>query len=499
VKGIILNDDGWSSYMRHPAPMSPRDIERVTVEPLVGTGVTVYQFCALGGHAVNYRSSFLPRIGDMMERIDTLHVWRMRETLRHLDELGTDPLRIVSEACHRHGIACQFSLRMNDAHHVYRKADGSPYFPELLSPWFDAHPDALLPGGQLDYAHPDVHEYRLAQIGEVLSAYDVDGIDLDFTRFRPWFREGEEQARAPLMTDLVGRLRDLVGANRTLSARFEYGPEVCLASGLAVEHWLADGLLDQITLGGIGDHTPDAPSDWWVERAHATGCEVYPGLEGQLHWVASCGGGGTGLRPGNGVVDGFGPPSLEYMRAVAALHYMDGADGVSLFNFTCADGPWDTRALTDLANPDALHFADKQHVLAVWPPAAQIPHHEWVSRFRMDPNQTATSYTLRIADALADAARLGHSPTVVLILDLKGVNRLDDIEVAMNGVPLQWNGYCYNHYDHGCWNEVVQYDVAPEALRRGGNSIGLRRLRECAGFEGAVEVRKCVLEVAFGA
>ncbi|MBM3471707.1 MAG: hypothetical protein FJX75_00365 [Armatimonadetes bacterium] len=497
-KGLILNDDGWSTYTRHPAPMGPRDIERVTVDPQVGTSVVAYQFCALGGHAVNYRSTFLPRVGDMMQRIDTLHVWRMRETLRHLDELGTDPLWIVSEACHRHGIACQFSLRMNDAHHVYRKADGSPYFPELLSSWFDAHPDALLPTGQLDYAHPDVHEYRLAQIAEVLGRYEVDGIDLDFTRFRPWFRQGEERARAPLMTDLVRRLRDLVGPERTLSARFEYSAGVCIASGLDVEHWLAEGLLNQITLGGIGDHTPDAPSDWWVERAHAKGCKVYPGMEGQLHWIASCGSGGTGLRAGNGVVDGFGPPSIEYMRAVAALHYMSGADGVSLFNFTCADGPWDQSALTELADPDALRLADKQYVLAVWPPDAQIYNHEWVSRFRLDPGETEASYPLRIADDLAGAARCGVSPSALLTLDLKGVNRLDDIEVSINGLPLQPDSYRYNHYDHGCWNGVVQYDVPPQALRRGDNALALRRLREYVGFEGALEVRKCVLEIGFG-
>jgi hypothetical protein len=488
-KGLIVNDDGWSSYMRHPAPMTPEEIARVTVEPLAGTGVIAYQFCALGGHAVNYRSGFLPRIGDGMERIDTLHVWRMRETLRHLAELGTDPLRIVADACHRHGIGCQFSLRMNDAHHTYRRADGAPYFPELLSPWLDAHSEALLPSGQLDYAHPDAHTYRITQIREVLQTYPVDGIDLDFTRSRPWLRAGEEQAHAPRMTDLVRRLRDLAG-ERTLSARFEYSPGVCMASGLAVEDWLAEGLLDQITLGGVGDHTPDAPSAWWVERAHRTGCRVYPGLEGQLHWIPSCGSGGTGLRAGNGVVDGFGPPSIEYMRAVAALHYLDGADGVSVYNFTCCDGPWDRRALTELADPDALRVADKQYVLALWPPDAQIYHHEWTSRFRLDPGQTEVSYPFRIADDNARAARL--------TLDLKAVNRLDDLQVLVNGTALVATEYRYNHYDHGCWNDIVQYTVPPHALRLGANALTLRRLSDLPGFEGAIEVRKCVLEVSFG-
>jgi hypothetical protein len=194
TKLLIYNDDGWSSYARYPAPMSPADIVRVTLEPVADTGVKVYQFCALGGHAANYDSGFLPAVGALMPAIDTMHVWRLQATLQHLRSLGTDPLRVVAGACQDRGLACQFSLRMNDAHHTYRKPDGSWYFPELLSPWLDEHPEALLPNRQLDYAQPVVHRYRTAQLQEVLDRYPVDGLDLDFTRSRPWFRPGAEEA-----------------------------------------------------------------------------------------------------------------------------------------------------------------------------------------------------------------------------------------------------------------------------------------------------------------
>ncbi len=498
MKNLVYNDDGWSSYMRYPAPMSPADIAAVTVGPVADTAVTVYQFCALGGHAVNYRSAFLPRIGDLMERVDTLHVWRMRETLRHLDALGTDPLRIVAEACHARGLACQFSLRMNDAHHTYRKPDGAWYFPELLSPWFDAHADDLLPSRQLDYARPAVRAYRVDQIREVLDRREVDGIDLDFTRFRPWFAAGEEAAGMPLMTDLARRLRDLTArAGATLSARFEYDPRVCIDSGLDVERWLDEGLLDQVTLGGIGDHTPDAPCDWWVARARRSGCKVYPGIEGQLHWAPGSGGGGAGTRPGNDVVDGFGPPTIAYARAVAAAHYDAGADGVSLFNFTCADGPCDRALLTELGDPARLAFADKQYVFAVWPPDAQIYYAPWTSRFRIDPGQDAASYPFRLADDLAAAEARGLAPAATLTLDLMGVNRMSDIAVTVNGARAEWDGRSYNHYDHGCWNDVVRFAVPAAALRRGDNAIEMRRLRRDAGFDGAVEARKCILDVTY--
>ncbi len=497
-KLLIYNDDGWSSTMRYPAPMSPDDIVRVTVGPVAGTAVKVYQFCALGGHAVNYGSGFLPRVGSMMSVVDTMHVWRIRETLRHLEELGTDPLRIVADACHAHGLACQFSLRMNDAHHTYRKPDGSPYFPELLSGWLADHPEALLPNGQLDYAHPLVHRYRTAQVQEVLDNYPVDGIDLDFTRFRPWFRAGAERSGRARMTALVRRMQALTRARgKTLSARFEYDPQVCLASGLDIERWLGEGLLHQITLGGVGDHTPDAPAEWWIERTRQSGCQVCPGIEGQLHWLSACGAGGTGLRPGNGVEDGFGPPNMAYLRAVAANHYASGADGISLFNFTCADGPFSRQAFDELADPDALAFADKQYVAAVWPAEAQIYNAPWTSRFRLAPEDKVATYRLRLADHIEAARERGRAPTALLTLDLKGINRLTDIALSLNGHPLRWNGYHYNHYDHGCWNDILQFNVPESALVSGDNVLALRRLAENPGFAGAIEVRKCVLELKY--
>lgn len=483
--------------MRYPAPMSPEDIVRVTVGTVADTAVSVYQFCALGGHAVNYLSHFLPVVGQSLQTCATMHVWRMRETLRWLAAQGTDPLRIVSKACHDHGLVCQFSLRMNDRHHTYRLPDGRWYFPELQSPWLVAHPELLLADGGLDYAQSEVHAYRLRQVSEVLANYDVDGLDLDFTRFRPWFQPGAEGAGARLMTDLIRRLRDMTAQHgKTLSARFEYDPQVCLASGLAVDQWLGEGLLDQVTLGGVGDHTPDAPCDWWVEQAHVVGCRVFPGVEGQLHWVVSSGGGGQGLRPGNGVEDGFGPPSLPYLRAVALNHYASGADGISLFNFTCADGPFDRALLTELADPQRMASGDKQYVAAMWPWDAQIYGHDWwESRWRLRPRETETRYVLRLADDTQHPRFAGCQAR--LLLDLKGLNRLDDVAVLVGGQVLSWDGYHYNHYDHGCWNDLLGFAVPAVALRQGENELCLRRQRHYPGFSGAIEVRKCVLEIRY--
>jgi len=377
---------------------------------------------------------------------------------------------------------------MNDAHHTYRR-NGGWYFPELQTSWFDEHPEALLPNRTLDYVHPDVHAYRKRQIGEVLEKYpDVTGIDLDFTRFAPWFREGEERAGMPKMTQLVRELRGMTRqSSKTLSARFEYDPSTCIASGLDLETMLRDGLFDQITLGVTGSHTPDASIDWWVQRTRLTGCKLCPGMEGVLHWIPACGWGGAGTLPGgDGVHDGCGPPSLAYMRAVAGTQYGAGADGVSLFNFTCADGPFPRAAFTELADPAGMAWGDKQYDSMVW-----------YRSFRLEPGEKSAFYRLRLCDDFDAARRAGREPQALLTLGLQGRIDLDDVTVHVNGShPLQRTDRPpYNQSDHGSWTDIVQYAVPVRSLVEDENRIELRRAREHPGYAGAVEVRKCILEL----
>lgn len=488
-KILIYNDDGWSSYMRYPAPQTPEDIAETILGPIIGTGVTIYQFCSLGGHAVNYNSSFLPRVGEMMDKVNSMHVWRMRKTLRDIEEkYGTDPLHIMAKVCREHGIACQFSLRMNDAHHTYRRGNDW-YFPELQSPWFEQHKSAMLPNYTLDYAHPDVHLYRKKQIQEILDNYDVTGIDLDFTRFAPWFRTGLEKEDMPKMTQLVRELRAMTKkVGKTLSARFEYDPQQCIRTGLDLETMLSEQLFDQITLGVTGSHVPDAPIDWWIEHTRGTGCKLYPGIEGQLHWIPASGWGGMGTLPANdGVRDGYGPPTMAYMRALVSVHHMVGADGTSLFNFTCADGPFDRAAFTELADPEAMKFKDKQYVARVW-----------YRRFSLEPSQKTAEYTLRLADDFKAANQLDTMPQTVLILGFRGIAQLDDVEVTINNGPaLERNGYHYNQSDHDSFTDILAYNVPISCLHRGDNVIRIQRTREYAGYMGEIQVRKCILEIDY--
>ena len=70
-------------------------------------------------------------------------------------------------------------------------------------------------------------------------------------------------------------------------------------------------------------------------------------------------------------------------------------------------------------------------------------------------------------------------------------------EAVINGQVLDWNKHLYNHFDNGCWIDVVQFAVPMGCLREGSNSLRLHRTVENAGFDGAIEVRKFILDQSF--
>ncbi|MBN2296166.1 MAG: hypothetical protein JXM70_27290, partial [Pirellulales bacterium] len=492
---LVYRDCGWTWCMRYPDPavMQPVDIERATVGPLAGSKVSIYQFCLFGRDGLQVSTPLLPRAKPDPNKINSPFAWRAHQTFSQLSELKTDPLKVISAACRKHSIACQVSIPISGENAIYKQ-----------SPWFAFRPSGLLPDGNLNYADKAALEFRKAQVREILSRYDIDGIDLDFSDFQTTFAQSsskQENLKA-IASNLIGLVRDLRkitrDANKTLSARFDYDPDRCLASGLNVDKMLAEGLFDQISLGAAGDRTPDARIDWWILRTRPTGCKVFPSIETLPHPVPNPVYGGIGTHPsGDMVKRGYGRPSPAYMRAVAANAYAAGADGLMLFNTALADGPFPKCLLNELAEPRQIAMRDKQYVAGVWGLRPRIYFDFWTSRLSMTPQQDTATYPIHIADDFAAAARAGKTPKAMLTLDLRGINRASDVEVLVNETPVRWNGYEYNHYDHGFWDDILEFDVPISALRKGPNIIRLNRKRTNKLFEGSLEARKCVLEIIY--
>ncbi len=178
-----------------------------------------------------------------------------------------------------------YTFRMNDSHF----ARGLPI---EWSTFNRQHPQYNLAGKRtpFDYAHPEVRNHRYAQYQEIVEKYDVDGIELDFTRdptlfqsdydTHTWIKTSMCESKTPIMNEFVERVRavlDRAGVKRGKRLKLAvHTPQflpVCLFLGLDVGEWIARGWIDTWVYGGLGPWMNlDMSED--IQAAHEHGVEL---------------------------------------------------------------------------------------------------------------------------------------------------------------------------------------------------------------------------------
>lgn len=513
-KMLIYNEPGWELMQKFTAPMSIGDIERYSVNMVAGTGVRIYQMGLLTGHvAAVHRSRILEEYCALFDEPHKMHMLRLRETMRSLAAQGTDVLEIVSKRCHQLGIECHASIRINDTHHTYvaeTPAGGvgaqgfvqdalrgikfrhKYFFPDLRTPWLEENKHLWLTnGGALNFALAEVRDRKTNMIAEVLDNYEVDGIDLDFTRFRPFF-EDDFPHKADVMTRWVENIRKLTeaasyrkGKRIKLTARVEYDPAVNYAAGLDVESWINKRLLDIVCLGVVGDATPDASAKWFIDLCKGTGCKVCPGLEGFFHWIGN----------DNGTMRNL---TVENARAAAGNYYREGADGIQLFNLPSADDPWDRRLAEELADPERFALEDKHYVYTMWEGAIMCKNARWDSRFALLHGESAAASVMAVGDDFERLRQCGIAFEATLYTRIDGLNRKDDIALTINGVALAARERSLTQFAWDSFSvDRLEWTVPREALQLGDNTIELRRKRSYSAYVGHIEVQELELRIRF--
>ncbi len=105
---------------------------------------------------------------------------RIRDYFQWVLESGRNLLGEQAEACHKNGIELHYSIRSN----LYF-GDGA--FAKLHNGrfWFE-HPECRLPGDtRLDFANRRVRDFYLGLCREALEHADLDGLNMDLTRWPP--------------------------------------------------------------------------------------------------------------------------------------------------------------------------------------------------------------------------------------------------------------------------------------------------------------------------
>jgi len=264
-------------------------------------------------------------------RLDTVNEGRRQvHNIWLMTQKGLDHFAIWLNQCRKRSVEGWLTVRMNDCHWV-----DNPDSHWHSSFWKD-HPECRIvthrqriswEENSLDFSHEKVREHYLGFIRELFERFDMDGLELDWMRFGYCLPYGKAKASRSIITEFIGRVRDLsricsdrTGRNVRIGVRVPPEIQTCLSMGYDVIEWIGAGLVDQVTIANfLSDHWLDFPVETWKavigKKPVVLGVCLYLGI--------------TDPNTGSWFYD-----NADIYRGSAGAALVRGADRIYLFN-TC--------------------------------------------------------------------------------------------------------------------------------------------------------------------
>jgi len=360
---LIYYSDGYSTHGRFDAPSNytAEDFEKYA-DQFADSGDIVerFDFCQGMTSVICSHLSKVPHTEypGQTGHHDTNYSKYVNQNIKenYIDK-GINPIEAMGKRLQKHKVPLYVGYRMNafydppmDLHYV------STYWRE--HPEFRVNPYQGKTWAARSYAYPEVRDFNLAIIEEMLGLGVVQGIHLEFMRHPPFvgydaplveaFQKAHgvspldpdfelwdewDAAQSEVMTGFVRKVRALLdaegekqGTRFGITARIDY--RNFRAQSLDIEQWAKEGLVDAIIPGDytIRNHAIDlAPFQKLVEGSKV---KVYSSLDP----------GETGNRDPTPEDDAVGVPPPEGMiptrdmKEIVVEAFREGASGFYMFN-----------------------------------------------------------------------------------------------------------------------------------------------------------------------
>lgn len=281
-----------------------------------------------------------------------------------IEKYGKDALTYVIEFCREHDIEVFWSMRMNDTH------DSSPIYANVMSEWKKTHPQLLMapkrtkfPYGSgrwsaVNYGKAQVRDKVFRILEDVVTRYDVDGVELDFLRHPVLFKPqmtGDlvTQKHCDLLTGLMKRVRKMTdseaqkrGKPVLIAVRIPDSVAFSKDMGIDIEAWLDQDLVD-IVIGGGYFHIE--PWENLVALGKKHDAPVYACLSNSR----------LPLEDGKAGAD-----MLRLWRGEALRAWEAGVDGIYTFNLW---SPKNDSLFRELGDPALLRTLPRRYERVVAP------------------------------------------------------------------------------------------------------------------------------------
>ena len=405
---IVVNDDG-----EVPIPGKNRTLAQFLVpkfNDVLGTQVDAYFVC------MGSTDRCVPPQRARLQ--DTMNQWARDGKIP--EQLDTQ-IRTYIAAIRRAKLDLFLSIRMNDIHDAWAKKLSYPLKLKrrdlLIGAERDFNRDTLLSAfwSGFNWAKPEVRQHFHDFIIWCCRKYDFDGVELDWFRHPLMLKPGEEQQNVENLNGFVRQVRSGLnkiakerGKRYLLTVRTMDTPEQSLRTGLDVEQWLKEGLLDLLMVGG-GYMPYGARLRQFIDLAHRYGVPAYPSM------------------------NHFKEP--EMMRSVASNFFSLSADGFYIFNwYGVADGSEKAKCLKQCGSPEALAGLDKRYVADNGCRIRYCGYANPPSQFP-SPLVGGKAIELVVGDDMADAQRNGTLGKMTLMIGVSGLHASPSLTDLLNRVP----------------------------------------------------------------
>jgi hypothetical protein len=346
---IIYNDD--TCTLRTAPPPHTLDSLSYALDYLKGTQVDCLCWCVGEQIAYAYPSKVMENFYDLHAKGANLAAgWQIgRDVMHSLYRQGIEYLPPLIERAHKQGLTFIASFRMNDTHI-------KSYPSSVLTPEFwKQHQDLRIweatdakgyYNAALDYSHAIVRNRYRDAIVEVAEKYDVDGIELDFTRSPYFFQPSEAWKKRATLTRFVRDIRDRlekIGTRRkrpfALVLRIASPDRALVTAGIDAKQWIKEQLPTVLVISELANNFNQSLEPWRT-LCRKAGVLLYPAVEAtdaynRVEFYSTHAQNPIGPRHDGSAVGTTREDELDMQRAAAQNHLAQEPDGIYMFNFPC--------------------------------------------------------------------------------------------------------------------------------------------------------------------
>ena len=441
----------------------------------------------------------------------SINLVEMLDRYLDLTEAGVDWLAECARICRKRRVSPWLSYRMNPTH--FSGAPASPVncrlFRDPQNRLSGRVPDASGSSQPawvgLNYGRPAVRAYMLEMIREGVTAYDYEGLELDWLRHPVCLEAPASQKQIDEMTDWFAAVRAVTKAQRPfypLGIRSSPNLAYLRSIGLDLKELARRGLIDFCTFSNYWQTAWEMPLDE-LRRELGPNLTLYGGMEDAPNWLETHAPALT-TRPAGPDVQLAGDnafhaspkpaearrvrgtrylsASAEFLRGNAAGKLVLGADGLEQFNFFVTDQVRvpglraDYAALRGLDNLAALRGREKHYAFntasllatRIWDVPEQLPvrlapKHRRALRIPLCAEPAGTGLEL-VIQVITDRAESGGDCGVSVNGGWPVFARRETADLLFPAGP-----YTMHVEEHRAWNYTLDCGV----IRDGWNEITL--------------------------